>query len=382
MSLTRVEQLERLTAMSHELTLAETEERVFWIAARATSDLLHADRSSVVLLTRSGGLDVFALVGESAGLPAGREVKLEGTHAGEAIQKRRLISTPDTRDSDFMEHKLFVQVGLLSHMSAPLVTGGEVIGTLNVSARSLSAFGPDDEKLLTEISAVLASHVQNRRLVEELRKAWEQSEALLLNTLPPTIVKRMKGGERTIADAVPEVTVLFADIAGFTRMSAELSPSELVTRLDGIFTDIDAIASRYGVEKIKTIGDCYMAVAGALEPRADHAVAVARMALELRDRVRGYELVKGRTLDVRIGIHSGAVVAGVIGRDRFAYDLWGDTVNTASRMESHGAGGEIHCSESAYLKLRDSFVFESRGPIEVKGKGPMTTYFLRGPKEP
>src|SRR3954462_3090564 len=112
MSLTRVEQLERLTAMSHELTLAETEERVFWIAARATSNLLHADRSSVVLLTRSGGLDVFALVGESAGLPAGREVKLEGTHAGEAIQQRRLISTPDTRDSDFMEHKLFVQVGL------------------------------------------------------------------------------------------------------------------------------------------------------------------------------------------------------------------------------------------------------------------------------
>jgi class 3 adenylate cyclase len=373
---TRVSQLERLSEMSRELTLADTEERVFWITAGATSDLLHADRASVVLLTRSGLLDVFALVGEAAGLPVG-EVRPEGTHVEEAIRLRRLISTPDTRNSEFMEHKLFVQVGLLSHMSAPLVTGGEVIGALNVSARSVGAFGADEEKLLIEIAAVLATHVQNRRLVAELRKAWEQSESLLLNTLPPPIVKRMKSGER-IADAVPEVTVLFADIAGFTTMSAELSPPELVGRLDEIFTDIDAIASRHGVEKIKTIGDCYMAVAGVPEPRADHALAVARMAIELRDRVRSYELVPGKKLGVRIGINTGPVVAGVIGRDRFAYDLWGDTVNTASRMESHGASGEIHCSERAYLALRDTYAFESRGTIEIKGKGPMATYFLRG----
>jgi class 3 adenylate cyclase len=381
MSATRVAQLERLSEMSRELTLADTEQRVFWITAGATSDLLHADRASVVLLTRSGGLETFALVGEMGGLPLGREVRTEGTAAGDAIRLRRLISTPDTRDSDYTEHKLFVQAGLLSHMSTPLVTGGEVIGTLNVSARPVSAFGPDDEKLLTEIAAVLASHVQNRRLVAELRKAWEQSESLLLNTLPPPIVKRMKGGER-IADAVPEVTVLFADIAGFTGMSAELSPPELVGRLDEIFTDIDAIASRHGVEKIKTIGDCYMAVAGVPEPRGDHALAVARMALELRDRVRSYELVPGKRLGVRIGMNTGPVVAGVIGRDRFAYDLWGDTVNTASRMESHGTSGEIHCSESAYLALRDTYLFEPRGAIDIKGKGPMATYFLRGPKEP
>jgi class 3 adenylate cyclase len=365
--------------MSRELTLAETEEQIFWITARATSDLMHADRASVVTVTRAGLLDVFALVGEVAGLPVG-EVRPEGTHVEEAIRRRALISTPDTRASDFMEHKLFVQVGLLSHMSAPLITAGEAIGALNVSARSVNAFGPDDEKLLTEIAAVLASHVQNRRLVAELRKAWEQSESLLLNTLPPPIVKRMKDGERTIADAVPNVTVLFADIAGFTKISATLSPQELVGRLDEIFTDIDAIASRHGVEKIKTIGDCYMAVAGVPEPRADHAVAVARMALELRDRVRGYELLPGTRLGVRIGLNTGPVVAGVIGRDRFAYDLWGDTVNTASRMESHGTTGEIHCSETAYLALRDAFDFEPRGTVDIKGKGSMPTYFLRGPK--
>ena len=215
---------------------------------------------------------------------------------------------------------------------------------------------------------------ERERYAMALSVERERSERLLLNVLPEQIANRLKSGEGLIADGVPEVGVLFADIAGFTPMAESMSPEEVVRLLDGIFSSFDRLAVEYRLEKIKTIGDAYMVASGLLEPNPDHAENLARMALAMRDEIarRGSD----SALALRIGIDIGPVVAGVIGRSKFIYDLWGDTVNTASRMESHGLPGTIHVTERAAARLADSFGLEDRGEINVKGKGCMHTYFL------
>lgn len=214
---------------------------------------------------------------------------------------------------------------------------------------------------------------------KELSAEKQTSERLLLNVLPGPIADRLKTGEGMIVDRFDAVTVLFADIVGFTALSSRTSPEELVTMLNELFSTFDGLAEKHGLEKIKTIGDAYMVVAGIPEPVPDHAVAMAHMALDMLDAITAYAARTGSDLTIRVGIHSGSVVAGVIGQKKFIYDLWGDTVNTASRMESAGLPGRIHVSEATYQLLRDHFELESRGPIEVKGKGTMTTYLLVGP---
>ena len=204
-----------------------------------------------------------------------------------------------------------------------------------------------------------------------------KSEKLLLNILPSPIVDRLKLSSEAIADGFAEATVLFADIVGFTELSSRLSPKELVHRLNEIFSAFDALVEKHGLEKIKTIGDAYMVVGGLPEPRSDHAIAMAQFAIEMRSELQRLNEVLGESIDIRIGINSGPVVAGVIGTKKFIYDLWGDAVNVASRMESHGKPGEIHVSETTYQKLRSHFHLEPRGMIHVKGKGDMETYWLR-----
>ena len=204
----------------------------------------------------------------------------------------------------------------------------------------------------------------------------ERSESLLLNVLPASIADRLRDREDVIADGFADVTVMFADLVDFTVRSDGVSPGEVVQELNGLFTVFDELAERHGLEKIKTIGDAYMVAGGIPDPRPDHAEAVALMALAVRDAVSGRHDPGGRPLEVRIGIDTGPVVAGVIGRHKFSYDLWGDTVNTASRMESHGVPGRIQVTERTYRRLKDDFDFEYRGPVEVKGKGEMVTWFL------
>ncbi len=208
----------------------------------------------------------------------------------------------------------------------------------------------------------------------------ERSERLLLNILPPSIADRLKDEEAEIADSFPEVTVLFADIAGFTKMSGELDPHRIVSLLNEVFTEFDGLAEKHGLEKIKTIGDAYMVAGGLPRPHEDHAHAVAHMALDMAEVATRHRKPDGSPFEVRIGINTGPVVAGVIGQKKFIYDLWGDAVNTASRMESTGVIGEIQVTESTYERIRDLFDLESRGEVEVKGKGPMPTWFLRGRK--
>ncbi len=214
------------------------------------------------------------------------------------------------------------------------------------------------------------------------RKAEARSEELLTNAIPMSIAARLKHGDERIADAYPHTTVLFADLVGFTPWAQRTKPDLVVSFLDDLFSRFDALAATCGVEKIKTIGDSYMAVAGAPEARADHAaaaLALARGMLEVLAEMRGQNRVE---LELRIGLASGSVVGGVIGRKRILFDLWGDTVNVASRMESSGVPGRIQVAPSTWEQLRDGFVWEERPAVEVKGLGLMTTYLLAEPAVP
>jgi len=205
-----------------------------------------------------------------------------------------------------------------------------------------------------------------------------RSERLLLNVLPEPVAARLKQDDGIIADAREDVTVLFADIVGFTSLSERLPASDVVALLDRVFAGWDSLAAEHGVEKIKTIGDAYMVAGGIPLPRADHAEAIADMALAMAPELAVVAAETGTALQVRIGIDTGPVVAGVIGRTKFIYDLWGDTVNTASRMESHAPRGTIQVTERTYQRLRECYELVPRGTIEVKGKGQMTTFLLLG----
>ena len=213
-----------------------------------------------------------------------------------------------------------------------------------------------------------------------LRQEQAKSEDLLLNILPRSIADKLKAQTRPIADHFGSASILFADVVDFTPWSERLAPGEVVGHLDRLFSHFDELADRYGLEKIKTIGDCYMAAAGVPTPRPDHARALALMALDMLEDVRSNERVADLGLELRVGINSGPVVAGVIGRKRFLYDLWGDAVNTASRMESHGAPGRAQITRATYELLADEFECEPRGTIAVKGKGEIEVWYLVGPR--
>lgn len=217
---------------------------------------------------------------------------------------------------------------------------------------------------------------EHRLLVRE----QERSEQLLLNILPASIAERLKANQQTIADGFEEVSILFADLVGFTRLAAKTSPPELVAMLNKLFSEFDRLTARYNVEKIKTIGDAYMVCAGLPEARVDHAEVIAEMALSMREAVASYNRANNTDLSIRIGINSGPVVAGVIGLKKFIYDLWGDTVNVASRMESHGLPNRIQISEATMRHLEELYECEPREPVDVKGVGRVRTWFLNGRK--
>jgi len=216
--------------------------------------------------------------------------------------------------------------------------------------------------------------IEKQKLEIEAEK--NRSEQLLLNVLPYSVAERLKGGETIIADSFNHISVLFADICSFTPLSRKLEPEVLVNMLNGIFTEFDRIIDALGLEKIKTIGDAYMVVAGAPNAIQDHETRIANAALRMMEVTDNLKDPLGNPIQLRIGISSGSAVAGIIGVKKFSYDVWGDTVNTASRMESHGEIGKIHVTQEIYEKLKDQFFFEARGTIEVKGKDEMQTWWL------
>jgi class 3 adenylate cyclase/CheY-like chemotaxis protein len=217
---------------------------------------------------------------------------------------------------------------------------------------------------------------REKQFIADLEQEKQRSETLLLNILPRKIVDRMRGGETVIADRISEATILFCDLVGFTTLSQELSADRVIDFLSRIFSAFDRLAAEQGVEKIKTIGDSYMAAAGVPEAQSDHADRIAALALRMLAAVDEIAKATDLKLRARIGIHTGPIIAGVIGTHKFVYDVWGDTVNTASRMESHSLPGRIQVSAATRILLGDRFNFEPRGAIEIKGKGMMETYFL------
>lgn len=242
----------------------------------------------------------------------------------------------------------------------------------------------ENARLTIELEQKLAIIEEHKDLLlAEQRK----SERLLRNILPVSVAEKLKRGERSLAAAHPEVTVLFADVVGFSGLATRLPADVLVATLNELFSTFDQLADKFGIEKIKTIGDAYMAAAGLPKPRAEHVQLMARFALEMLDSVATRNKVdggagEGSHLALRIGIHTGPVIAGVIGEKRLIYDLWGDTVNVASRMEAHGVEGRIHVTDAVRSALLAEFELESRGPVDVKGRGMMNTYFLVGKIEP
>ena len=235
------------------------------------------------------------------------------------------------------------------------------------------------EEASHSFAAINIQDITERKQLElEILEANRKSEELLLNVLPATIAERLKQGEEPIADGFDDVTVLFADLVGFTKMTSSIAPNELIDLLNDIFSAFDELSQQHGLEKIKTMGDSYLVVGGLPIPQDDHAHAIANMALDLLDTMEQINQESQHSLQIRVGIESGPVVAGVIGRTKFFYDLWGDAVNIASRMESNGAPGCIQVAQTTYDLLKDEFTFEKRGEIEIRGKGNLTTYWLLG----
>lgn len=260
----------------------------------------------------------------------------------------------------------------LRHRNEPVITVSRP--EVRLAMEVLISFGA----LILALVITHALRVTARR--SELQAIYEQERAdrLLLNILPEQIARRLKDDPKTIADGFHDVTVLFADLVGFTPMSEKMSPNETLQLMDRVFSRFDELVDQFGLEKIKTVGDAYMLAGGLPDANASHAEDVARMALAMQKEVRTFHGPQGEPLSIRIGIATGPVVAGVIGRKKFLYDLWGDTVNTASRMESCGEPDTIQVSETTWRRLRDRFTLRERGEIEIKGKGRVMTWFLEG----
>ena len=229
---------------------------------------------------------------------------------------------------------------------------------------------------VTLSSALLMGFTWSDFLVTQLDIARQQADVLLLNILPKSIAARLKAGEGTIADDYDSVTILFADIVDFTTMSAQADPVDVVGKLNDVFSDFDDLAAKHGLEKIKTIGDAYMVAGGLPQPRPDHAEAVAAFAVDMIEAVGRHQSWTGEPIRLRVGINTGPIVAGVIGRQKFIYDVWGDAVNVASRMESNGLANQIQVTAAVREKLDGHYAFEERPPIQVKGKGLMVTYLM------
>jgi len=240
----------------------------------------------------------------------------------------------------------------------------------------------DEQGHLLYYEGTVDDITQRKQTEAALIAEQQKSERLLLNILPQAIAQQLKEYQGALAERFDSATVLFADIVNFTPFSASVSPLELVSMLNQIFSAFDQLAEQYGLEKIKTIGDAYMVAGGLPTPKADHAEAIAKMALAMQVAIRQFRRDNGENFQIRIGIHTGSVVAGVIGTKKFIYDLWGDTVNIASRMETQGEPGRIQVTAATYARLRNRFQFEERGTIEVKGCGPMRTYWLVGDRTP
>lgn len=283
---------------------------------------------------------------------------------------------------DVLDKVKAFDVGGVDYITKPF-HGKEVLARVasQLTIQSQQKQLQEQTQQLEELVERLQNEIKERQGVElSLRLSQKKSDNLLLNILPAAIIENLKKGDCGAAERFESATVLFADIVNFTSLAARMLPLELVNFLNQIFSRFDQLTEKHGLEKIKTIGDAYMVAGGLPVPRADHAEAIANMALDMQEAIADFQTDTGEPFQIRIGIHTGPVVAGVIGTKKFIYDLWGDTVNVASRMEGQGLPGYIQVTTAIYELLKDRYLFEERGAITIKGKGEMIAYWLKAKK--
>lgn len=318
----------------------------------------------------------------SVGITPPREVPREVSFCAHALLEPNIFVVSDAAtDPRFARHPEVVGPPFVRfYAGVPLMTpDGYALGTLCVVDQRPRTITSEQKKALVTLGHQVTRELELRRHLVLLEEERARSESLLLQILPATVAKRLEAHpEEVIADDISAATVVFADIVGFTERVSRLPAGRVVELLDGWFRCIDALVIEHGLEKIKTIGDAYMAVSGVPEPRPDHVEAAAEFALDVFERVE----VETEGIRLRVGLHCGPLVAGVIGSSKFSYDVWGDTVNLASRMESHGLPGHIQVSKAAYTALKHRYRFEPRGLTDIKGKGFISTYLLLGRRTP
>ena len=357
--------------------------------SRYGSPILHQRADTVATRAAIGGVDGIGEVIGYRGIPtlaSWGPVRVSGIKWG-------LVAKIDSSEAfepvDRLQRDLLI-VGAIAFLVV-VVTGAwlsrSLLGPLRELTAGVRRFAAGDHdahvpvRTRDEIGQLclafngMIDDINQKNVVIETKN--RENEELLLNVLPAPIANRLRGGEKGIADGFAEVTVAFADLVGFTALSSEMPPAEVVTLLNGLFTRFDVAAQELGIEKIKTVGDAYMAVCGLPIPVPNHAERMVRMAIRMVHITREHAMEHGVSMKLRVGINSGPVVAGVIGKSKYIYDLWGDTVNLASRMESGGIPDSVQVTRPVYEKLKDQFVFEARGEIEVKGKGNVEAWVLR-----
>ncbi len=319
------------------------------------------------------------------GLPVS-ETPREVSFCGHTILGNETLIIPDAQlDTRFCDNPLVTGEPWIRFYAGQPLRGprGLKVGTLCVVDQKPRQLDEADHELLRDLAALVERELNLAEAIElqqQLLAARAAEEKLLLNILPKSIAERLKSDPGVIADCFPEATILFADLHDFSRLTASMSPAEMVVLLNKIFSRFDVLVQQRGLEKIKTVGDAYMVAAGVPIPRPDHVDVMADLALAMQQEIVRFEAPSRETFRLRIGLDSGPVVAGVIGTTRFIYDLWGETVGTAWEMASFGVPGCIQVIESTYARLRDKYLFEERGEFYVKGKGEVRTHFLKGRK--
>ncbi len=381
----RFKELSFLLQLTHEINEGLLLDEILARAYETLRSVIPCSRLGIALLADDGQTAYTRWVRSDSPevrLGAGYSAPIRGSSLQRIIESQEPRIINDLEEY-LQEHpqsestRLMIAEGIRSSLTCPLIAMGKPVGFAFFSSRRRDSYRAVHVDMFKLIAGHFAVVVDKGNTYQQTLQEKERSESLLLNVMPARIADRLRSGEETIAECLPDVTVLFADIVDFTDIASSLSPECVVGVLHDVFGQCDRLCDRYGVEKIKTVGDEYMAISGpSVADGNGPLVSVAELALDMLGSVGRVRYPDGRPVRIRIGIHTGPVVAGVIGQKKFAYDIWGDTVNVASRMESTGEPGRIHVTEAVYSRLREEFLFECRGEVEVKGKGGMATYFL------
>jgi len=381
---TRIDGLYAILELTHEINKGLLVDDVLTRIYETFRSVIPYNRIGVALLEKHGQVLTACWArsedGESQ-LPVGYSAPM----AGSSLQ--RIIETGEPRILNdltvyFKEHpqsrstKLILAEGIRSSLTCPLIAMGQPIGFIFFSSRETGTYQNMHSDIFKLIAGQLSVVIERSHMYEQLVKEKEKSESLLLNVMPDRIINRIKAGDQNPVEEIPEVGILFADIVDFTQVAARHPAESVLQFLQDVFTQLDHLCERYGVEKVKTIGDAYMVYAYVNSSNSHGLLNLARFALDILSTASRIRYPDGRPLQVRIGLHTGPVIAGVIGQKKFAYDMWGDTVNVAQRLEATGTPGQVHVTENIYSQLKDELTFEPRGEVDLKGKGRLSTYFM------